>query len=186
MKKQHFGLGKCLDSLRYCHLTTNYGCLEIMNKDLCNLFSYLAWILILKCCRVTCIYAVRLSLFLRSLWMLASDIDFMLTKCCLLHIDCGHSTESPNAPQHNRYSDMLFLSEAPSTWVNGKQLSSIIVSVAFHTLRVAKHVPRLTAHRTTPTIRKTRLLCPRLSGELIVLHRQAMLLLCLPLSRLLL
>lgn len=112
-------------------------------------------------CRLSCIYAVRLSSVLRSFCMLASDLDFMLAKCCLLHIDRGHSTQSSNAPLHNRYSDMLFLSEAPSTWVNGKQLSSIIVSVAFHTLRVAKHVPRLTAHRATPTIRKTRLLCPQ-------------------------
>lgn len=43
-----------------------------------------------------------------------------------------------------------------SQWVNGKQLSSIMVSVVFLALLVAKHVPRLKAHRATPTMGKNK------------------------------
>lgn len=44
---------------------------------------------------------------------------------------------------------------------NGKQLSSIMVSVVFHTLRVAKRVPRLRAHRATSADREKKAAVPR-------------------------
>lgn len=48
-------------------------------------------------------------------------------------------------------------------------LASWSVSVFFHALRVAKHVPRLRARCAAPAAGKTRLLCPGLSWELIPL-----------------
>lgn len=104
----------------------------------------------------------------------------MVVRCSPLCVSIhGHSTHSSHASQHIRYGDMLFLSEALSTWVNGKQLSCIMVSVVFHALRVAKHVPRLRARRATPVTGKTRLLRLWLSWELILLNIvQVMLLMC--------